>query len=230
MKLLLVEDDPMVARGLSMCLQQADFEVRWVESAELAIECASAEFFDAAVFDLGLPGLDGVGLIRTLRAKGFAWPILVLTARDALKDRVDGLDAGADDYMIKPFEAPELLARLRALLRRSQADNSSILNYLDLNMDLAHRVVRVTTQDQHGALELALSPREWLVLENLLRIAPKPISKDRLLDQLQAAGGDITPNALEVYVSRLRSKLENSEVTIAHVRGFGYRLIAMSAE
>ena len=135
-----------------------------------------------------------------------------------LQDRVQGLDLGADDYMLKPFELPELLARLRALLRRSQAATSAVLGFGPLEMDTAHRQVRVA-----GTL-LELGPREWTVLEYLLLQAPKPAAKDKLLQALTGWDKEITPNAIEVYISRLRSKLEPSGVVLRAIRGFGYRL------
>jgi DNA-binding response OmpR family regulator len=152
-------------------------------------------------------------------------PVLILTARDALHDRVQGLDLGADDYMLKPFELPELLARLRALLRRSQAATSAVLGLGPLEMDTAQR--RVTLAGQ----PMELGPREWTVLEYLLLQAPKPAAKDKLLAALTGWDKEITPNAIEVYVSRLRAKLEPAGVALRSIRGFGYRLelVALSA-
>jgi DNA-binding response OmpR family regulator len=229
---LLVEDDPMVASGVQMCLGQDDFSVVWVQSAEQALHAvrdagdACADAFDVAVFDLGLPGLDGIGLIRTLRSQRVPWPFLILTARDAVQDRVQGLDAGADDYMVKPFEAPELLARLRALLRRSQAACTAKLAFGPLVMDTAHR--RVTGQlPGCEEQELDIGPREWVVLEQLLRTMPKAVSKETLLQAMSSLNPDLTPNAVEVYISRLRAKVERAGVSIAHVRGYGYRLQEM---
>lgn len=223
MKLLLVEDDAMVARGVMMCLQQADFEVTWAGSAEQALHEIDEAGFAVSVIDLGLPVTDGIALIGQLRARRIAWPILILTARDALDERVRGLDAGADDYMIKPFEAPELLARLRALLRRSQADTSAVFSFAGLSMDLAHRKVQVR-QGCGGVQELQLSPKEWMVLEYMLKQLPKAVSKERLLEQLIGESSDLTPNAVEVYVSRLRAKIACAGVGITHVRGYGYRI------
>lgn len=144
--------------------------------------------------------------------------MLILTARDALHDRVQGLDLGADDYMLKPFELPELLARLRALLRRSQAATSAVLSFGPLEMDTAQRRVQLA-----GAV-LELGPREWTVLEYLLLQAPKPAAKDKLLAALTGWDKEITPNAIEVYVSRLRAKLEPAGIQLRSIRGFGYRL------
>ncbi len=218
MRLLLVEDDVMVASGIKLGLCDAGYAVDWVGSAERALEAAHAEAFDAAIVDIGLPKMDGLALTAALRAAGRTFPVLILTARDALQDRVQGLDLGADDYMLKPFELPELLARLRALLRRSQAATSAVLGFGPLEMDTAHRQVHVA-----GTL-LELGPREWTVLEYLLLQAPKPAAKDKLLQALTGWDKEITPNAIEVYISRLRSKLEPSGVVLRAIRGFGYRL------
>jgi DNA-binding response OmpR family regulator len=151
-------------------------------------------------------------------------PVLILTARDALHDRVQGLDLGADDYMVKPFELPELLARLRALLRRSQAANSAVLNFGPLELDTANRWVGIRLQPDAPLQPIELGPREWTVLEYLMVHAPKPASKDKLLQALTGWDKEITPNAVEVYVSRLRGKLEPHGVALRSIRGFGYRL------
>ena len=218
MRLLLVEDDVMVASGIKLGLSDAGYSVDWVGSAERAEQALERESFDAAILDIGLPGLDGLQLTQRLRARGLAMPVLILTARDALSDRVQGLDLGADDYMVKPFELPELLARLRALLRRSQAATSAVLSFGALEMDTAQR--RVTLAGQ----PLELGPREWTVLEYLLINAPKPASKDKLLQALTGWDKEITPNAIEVYISRLRAKLDPAGVALRAIRGFGYRL------
>ena len=159
-----------------------------------------------------------------------AVPVLMLTARDALQDRVQGLDLGADDYMLKPFELPELLARLRALLRRSQAATTAVLTFGPLELDTANHCAGIRSEDGDGEASLSrwqpieLGPREWTVLEYLLIHAPKPASKDKLLQALTGWDKEITPNAVEVYVSRLRGKLEPHGVALRSIRGFGYRL------
>lgn len=218
MRLLLVEDDVMVASGIKLGLCDAGYTVDWVGSGERAEQALDRESFDLAIVDIGLPGIDGLELTRRLRERGLAMPVLILTARDALHDRVQGLDLGADDYMVKPFELPELLARLRALLRRSQAATSAVLSFGPLEMDTAHR--RVTLAGQ----VMDIGPREWTVLEYLLMQAPKPAAKDKLLAALTGWDKEITPNAIEVYVSRLRGKLEPAGILLRAIRGFGYRL------
>jgi DNA-binding response OmpR family regulator len=226
MRLLLVEDDVMVASGIKLGLTDAGYAVDWVGSAERALEVTEAETFDVAVIDIGLPHMDGLALTQALRKAGHAMPVLILTARDALQDRVQGLDRGADDYMVKPFELPELLARLRALLRRSQAATSAVLAFGPLELDTAQRraSIRPAGAADSACIALELGPREWTVMEYLLLQAPKPANKEKLLQALTGWDREITPNAVEVYISRLRSKLEPHGLVLRSIRGFGYRL------
>jgi DNA-binding response OmpR family regulator len=218
MRLLLVEDDVMVAGGIKLGLTGAGYAVDWVGSAERALEALRTEAFDAAIIDIGLPCMDGLELTARLRNDGHTLPVLMLTARDALLDRVQGLDQGADDYMLKPFELPELLARLRALLRRSQAATSAVLRFGALELDTALRRAQVEGQT------VELGPREWAVLQYLMVHAPKPASKDKLLQALTGWDQGMTPNAIEVYMSRLRAKLAPHGIVLRSIRGFGYRL------
>jgi DNA-binding response OmpR family regulator len=195
------------------------------------LEVTLSDTFDIAVIDIGLPALNGLELTQALRTAGHTMPVLILTARDALQDRVQGLDNGADDYMIKPFELPELLARLRALLRRSQAATSAVLRFGPLELDTALRQASIQVQTDGSAGEitlikqpLELGPREWTVMEYLMLQAPKPANKDKLLQALTGWDKEITPNAVEVYISRLRAKLEPHGIALRSIRGFGYRL------
>ncbi|MDZ7938362.1 MAG: response regulator transcription factor [Rhodoferax sp.] len=230
MRLLLVEDDVMVASGIKLGLSDAGYAVDWVGSAERALEVTHAETFDVAVVDIGLPRMDGLALTDALRKAGHSMPVLILTARDALQDRVQGLDMGADDYMVKPFELPELLARLRALLRRSQAATSATLSFGPLELDTAQRLACIRTEGAVGAsVPIELGPREWTVMEYLLLQAPKPANKDKLLQALTGWDKEITPNAVEVYISRLRGKLEPHGIALRSIRGFGYRLELVAA-
>jgi len=232
MRLLLVEDDIMVASGIKLGLADAGYAVDWVGSGERAEEVLQRESFDVAIVDIGLPGMDGLELTRRLRRPEMAshdMPVLILTARDALHDRVQGLDLGADDYMVKPFELPELLARLRALLRRSQAATTAVLTFGPLELDTANRRVGIRHEGEGALVPIELGPREWTVLEYLLIHAPKPASKDKLLQALTGWDKEITPNAVEVYVSRLRGKLEPHGVALRSIRGFGYRLEVQQA-
>ncbi len=222
MRLLLVEDDVMVASGVKLGLSGAGYAVDWVGSGERALEALERESFDAAIIDLGLPKMDGLELTQTMRKAGYTLPILILTARDALEDRVHGLDKGADDYMVKPFELPELLARLRALLRRSQAATSSSVTFGPITLDTAMR--QAHAQTAQGQLGIELGPREWTVLEYLMLQAPKPAAKEKILAALTGWDKEITANAVEVYISRLRGKLEPHGVALRSIRGFGYRL------
>ena len=231
MRLLLVEDDVMVASGIKLGLSDAGYAVDWVGSAERALEVLADESFDLAVIDIGLPGISGLELTQRLRRSNMdsaSMPILILTARDALLDRVQGLDMGADDYMVKPFELPELLARLRALARRSQAATTAVLSFGPLELETAARSGGARVPDDSAAgshlQPIDLGPREWTVLEYLLIHAPKPASKDKLLQALTGWDKEITPNAVEVYASRLRGKIEPFGVALRSIRGFGYRL------
>lgn len=219
MRLLIVEDDALVAEGLREGLVRSGFTVDHLVSAEQSeAQFAAGETFDLAIVDLGLPGLDGLSLIRNLRARGETLPILVLTARDALEDCVKGLDAGADDYMTKPFRLPELVARARALIRRAHAVASTRLRHGALELDTATRQVSLAGES------LELTQREWTILEMLMLESPKVISKNRLVQALAGWDKDMTPNAVEVHVSRLRAKLTGADIGIRTVRGIGYRL------
>ncbi|MES2480827.1 MAG: response regulator transcription factor [Pseudomonadota bacterium] len=232
MRLLLVEDDVMVASGIKLGLTDAGYAVDWVGSGERAEEVLKrGETFDAAIVDIGLPNMDGLELTRRLRKPEMAsaaMPVLILTARDALHDRVQGLDLGADDYMLKPFELPELLARLRALLRRSQAATTAVLSFGPVELDTATRRAGARKGEHFTTIELG--PREWTVMEYMLMNAPKPASKDKLLQALTGWDKEITPNAVEVYISRLRGKLEPHGVALRSIRGFGYRLEMIEAQ
>jgi DNA-binding response OmpR family regulator len=225
MRLLLVEDDVMVASGIKLGLTNAGYAVDWVGTAERAEEVLHKEVLDVAIIDIGLPQMDGLELTRRLRKADMAnpsMPVMILTARDALQDRVQGLDLGADDYMVKPYELPELLARLRALLRRSQAATSAVLGFGPIELDTANR--RAYAKRDGQEIPIDLGPREWTVMEYLLINAPKPASKEKLLQALTGWDKEITPNAVEVYISRLRGKLEPHGVALRSIRGFGYRL------
>lgn len=226
MRLLLVEDDVMVASGVKLGLSGAGYAVDWVGSGERALLALQQDGFDVAIIDLGLPKMDGLELTQLMRKSGHTLPILILTARDALEDRVHGLDYGADDYMVKPFELSELLARLRALLRRSQAATSSSVSFGPITLDTAMRQAHAQADPGKGAsvVPIELGPREWTVLEYLMLQAPKPAAKEKILVALTGWDKEITANAVEVYISRLRGKLEPHGVALRSIRGFGYRL------
>ena len=218
MRVLVVEDDLTLAAGLVEALEREGFRVDHLGAAEPAEGAFGLTAYDLAIVDIGLPGMDGLELIRRVRRRGTLTPILILTARDALDDRVGGLDAGGDDYLLKPFLLPELLARVRALIRRSRAAASLMLQVGELALDVqAHRATLLGE-----ALEL--TGREWNVLEQLALAVPRVVAKQKLADSLSQWDKEITPNAVEVYVSRLRGKLEPHGVALRSIRGFGYRL------
>lgn len=218
MRVLLVEDDAALAAGIVEGLERAGMSVDHLGAAEPAESALALTAYDLAIIDLGLPGMDGLELIRRVRRRKLTLPILILTARDGLDDRVKGLDIGADDYLVKPFLLPELQARARALIRRGGAATSSTLTIGPLTLDLGLRTASL------DGTELELTGREWDVLQHLMLAAPKVLSKKKLMESLSSWDSEISPNAIEIYVSRLRAKLADSGVTIRTVRGIGYRL------
>lgn len=217
MRVLVVEDDRVVGDAVQRALSLEGFAADHVESAEHARSALHAEAFDLAIVDIGLPREDGLQLVRELRRTGRNLPILMLTARDGLSDRVTALDLGADDYLTKPFQIAELLARCRALVRRANGVASTKVTLGSLELDLACRMASCA-----GA-PLDLTKREWSVLECLVLNAGRIVSKERLMSAVTSWSEDITPNAVEVYVSRVRSKLGDAAV-IRVIRGLGYRL------
>ncbi len=217
--LLLVEDDAVLADGLLRTLQAQDMQVELVGDGLAADTRLQGQPlpFSVIVLDIGLPGIDGFDVLRRLRARGTTLPVLLLTARDAVEDRVRGLEAGADDYLVKPFASAELVARIRALARRV-APPPAQLGLGQLSLDSATRRARV------GERVLELSAREWGVLEYLLQHAGRVVSKQQIIDAIAPWGDDLTLNAVEVYISRLRLKLDGAGVAIRTIRGFGYLL------
>jgi DNA-binding response OmpR family regulator len=220
MRILVVEDEPLVAQGLKQGLVQLGYTVELAGSAEEAESLVIAESFDIALVDIGLPKADGLHFIRQLRASGRKLPVLVLTARDGMEDTVRGLDAGADDYLTKPYRLPEVAARIRALIRRSHAITDACLRHNGLRLDTRSRLATL------NAAPLELTRREWAILELLLMASPNVVSKDKLVSNLAGWDKDITPNAIEVHVSRLRGKLSSGNVNIRTIRGIGYRVDA----
>ena len=217
MRLLIVEDDDIVADAITRGLAAADYSVYRVGSAEAAQAALLNEEFAMAVIDVGLPGADGLTLVRRLRSAGRTLPTLILTARCTLNDKVKALDLGADDFLSKPFEAAELAARCRALMRRSYGASSGIIKLNRMSVDLTGKQLRI------DETEVELTAREWLVLECLVRRVGLIVSKERLLQAVASPDHDITPNAVEVHVSRLRAKLGQAAL-IRSLRGLGYRL------
>jgi two-component system, OmpR family, response regulator len=216
-RILVVEDNELVADAIVRGLAMAGFAVDRAASSESASVALAAEHFDLALLDIGLPGADGLSLLRRLRSDGNTLPVMVLTARDTLAAKVEALDLGADDFLMKPFEQAELAARCRALIRRSNLSTSGQLSLGRMRIDVTGRQLHID-----GA-PVELTGREWLVLECLALNSNRVVSKDRLQHAIVSWDQAVTPNAVEVYVSRLRTKLANA-ATIRAVRGLGYRL------
>lgn len=216
MRILVVEDNELVADAIVRGLAMAGFAVDRTANAESASVALAAEHFDLALLDIGLPGADGLTLLRRLRSDGKTLPVMVLTARDTLAAKVEALDLGADDFLMKPFEQAELAARCRALIRRSNLSSSGQLSLGRMRIDVNGRQLHI------DGTPVELTGREWLVLECLVLNSNKVVSKDRLQQAIVNWDQAVTPNAVEVYVSRLRTKLANA-ATIRAVRGLGYR-------
>lgn len=214
MRLLLVEDDRMIGDNLRTALRQGGYAVDWVRDGRAADDTLSTERFDLILLDLGLPQRDGMEVLRNLRARGDRTPVIVLTARDALASRVLGLDAGADDYVVKPFELDELLARMRAVVRRQTGRAEPVIEVGGVTLDPATREVT------HDGVPLALSAREYAVLEALMMRPGAILSRAQLEDRLYGWGEELESNAISVYVHQLRRKL--GEGFIHTVRGVGY--------
>jgi DNA-binding response OmpR family regulator len=220
MRLLLVEDDTKAARVLTRGLQEEGFVVDTGHSGEIGSELARLNRYDAILLDWLLPGKDGLAVCRELRSAGVLVPILMLTARDSLTDRVAGLDTGADDYLTKPFAFEELLARLRALLRRGPSARAPVLRVDDLALDPATR--RVT----RGRAEIALTPKEYAILEILMRHAGETVTRRRIGEAVWEDDPECLTNLVDVHVSHLRRKIDGRPgLPLLHtVRGWGFRL------
>jgi two-component system OmpR family response regulator/two-component system response regulator QseB len=214
MRVLLVEDDALLGDGVRAGLAQAGFAVDWVRDGPEALDRLEAEPIAAVVLDLGLPGLSGLTVLRRLRARRSKVPVLILTARDAVDDRVTGLDAGADDYVVKPVDLAELAARLRALIRRASGEAAPALRRGALELDpAAHRVV-------FRGRPVELSAREFSLLHALMLSAGRVLSREQLEERLYPWGREIESNAVEVHVHHLRRKL--APALIRTIRGVGY--------
>ncbi len=216
MRILIVEDDPLLGDALKAGMEQRGFEPDWVKdgvAAEMALRTGS---FAAVVLDLGLPRLDGLQLLRRERTKGNRVPVLVLTARDAIDDRVKGFDTGADDYVVKPVDLDELAARLRALVRRSRGEPAPVLQISGVRLDPAARTVT------YEGRSIELQAREFNLLQELMLNAGRVLSREQLEERLYPWGEEVESNAVEVHVHHLRRKLAPS--LIRTVRGVGYVL------
>lgn len=218
MRILLVEDDETLGAGMAQSLTHAGYATDLTSNVADALHALTMENFDAIVLDLGLPDRDGYEVVRYLRQHGKSLPVLILTARDAVEDRVQGLDLGADDYVVKPIAMAELQARLRALIRRSSGASSPRFNIGRLQLDTPGKRAYVDGQ------ALDLSAREWSVLEYLATHSRRIISKEQLIQAITAWDQELSGNAIEAYIHRVRAKIEGSMVVIRTVRGLGYML------
>lgn len=214
MRLLLVEDDQMIGESLLDLLRAEHYAVDWVKDGETADTALRTQSYDLVLLDLGLPRRDGMEVLRSLRARKERIPVLIATARDSVQQRIEGLDAGADDYVLKPYDLDELLARIRALLRRAAGRAEPTYEYKDVSISPATREVMV------GAQPVVLSAREWAVLEPLLARPGMVLSRAQLEDKLYGWKDEISSNAVEVYIHGLRKKLGAD--LIQNVRGVGY--------
>ena len=215
MRILVVEDDSLLAQGLTRILTRAGHAVDKAETGVQADKALRAASYDLVVLDIGLPDIDGFEVLRRLRLRHAAANVLVLTARDAVEDRVHGLDLGADDYLTKPFSVTEFEARVRALLRRTSLPASAV-SVGRLNVDVEAKRVRI------NGTPIELTVREWALLELFMARPGRVLSKEQIAQQLADYDSQLTTNAVEVYVSRLRAKIEMAGVRIRTVRGFGY--------
>jgi two-component system OmpR family response regulator len=214
MRLLLVEDDTMIGEAVLDALRADHYAVDWVRDGDMADTALRTENYDLVLLDLGLPGRGGLDVLRSLRARRNTVPVLIATARDAIGDRIAGLDAGADDYVVKPFDVDELLARIRALIRRSAGRAEPVFSHMGVTLNPATREAAVNGET------VSLSAREWAVLEPMLQRPGVVFSRAQLEQKLYGWKDDISSNAVEVYVHGLRKKLGSD--MIQTVRGLGY--------
>ncbi|QNP57781.1 response regulator transcription factor [Paenacidovorax monticola] len=214
MRLLLVEDDAMIGETVRDLLRGEHYAVDWATDGDMADAALHAQAYDLVLLDLGLPRRDGLAVLRALRARKDRTPVLVATARDGVAQRIEGLDAGADDYVLKPYDLDELLARIRALLRRAAGRAEPVYEHQGVSINPATREVLV------GGAPVVLSAREWAVLEPLLARPGMVLSRQQLEDKLYGWGDEVSSNAVEVYIHGLRKKLGAG--LLLNVRGVGY--------
>ena len=216
MRILLVDDDSALCLGVSRAFEREGWRVDVLGDGQQARAEGLAVPYDLAVLDLGLPRRDGMEVLRHWRSRGARLPVLLLTARDDLSDRVQGLDAGADDYLVKPFDVPELVARVRALKRRADGRVDEVLTVGDLTLDVAHRELT------HRGERVRMSPREIALTQLLMQRAGRVVPKESIISTLSSWESDFSENSVEVYVHRLRKRFAELGVVIKTVRGFGY--------
>ena len=218
MKILLVEDDAALGHAMSTSLNKAGYSVNWAHDGFEADVALHDFVYDAVILDLGLPRIDGFEVLKRMRARKVTEPVIILTARDDLDDRVRGLDLGADDYLTKPFKLPELEARLRAQIRRNNSILGSTIEYGPLVLNITDKMLIVNGET------MPLSPREFSVLEMLLTRVGRVVSKDAIIDALSKWDEGVGNNAIEVYIHRIRKKLEPLGINVLTIRGLGYLL------
>jgi two-component system, OmpR family, response regulator QseB len=216
MKILLIEDDAMIGRAVHQGLVQAGFAVDWVTDGREAELSLAHDVYDLAILDLGLPKVDGMALLAMLRSQGNSMPVLIASARDTVRDRIAGLEAGADDYVLKPFDLDELVARVRALLRRHAGSGSPLLKVGTLVLDPVHKSV------MQGATLIDLSAKEFAVLEALMQRPGAVLSRAKLEESVYGWHQEVGSNTIEVHLHNLRKKLGSD--AIKNVRGVGYRV------
>lgn len=218
MRILLVEDDAALGHAMSTSLNRAGYTVTWAHDGHEADIALHDHVFDAVILDLGLPHIDGFEVLRRMRGRKVMSPVIILTARDDLDDRVKGLDLGADDYLTKPFKLPELEARLRAQIRRNNVTLASTIEYGPLVLNISDKMLTVNGE------QMLLSPREFSVLEMLLSRVGRVVSKEAIVEALCRWDEGVGNNAIEVYIHRIRKKLEPIGINVLTIRGLGYLL------
>ncbi len=216
MRVLLIEDDPMIGKAVLQGMRNASFSVDWVQRASAAEQALSTDVYALVILDLGLPGKDGLQILKKLREQGSATPVVIATARDAVADRINGLNLGADDYVVKPFDLHELIARVRAVLRRHAGSGNPVLEFGGLLLDPIHKTV------SRAGVPLDVSRREFAILEILMRNPGAVVSRELLEDSVYGWGEEVGSNAVEVHLHNLRKKLGPER--IKNVRGVGYRI------
>jgi two-component system response regulator TctD len=219
MRILLIEDTEDVGEAIVARLERIGHAVDWELDGACAMEVIRAAAYDLVILDVMLPGVDGFTILQQMRSKGATTPVLVLTARSRVEDRVDALDLGADDYLVKPFDFRELEARVRALIRRNSGEATNLLRCGDITIDRLTRMVRIADREVH------LKRREMTLLEILSARPGRVFGKDELLDRMFGHDEAPGPNAVELYIGRLRRKIEGAQAQIVTVRGFGYQMV-----
>jgi DNA-binding response OmpR family regulator len=217
-KILLVEDDAALGHAMSTALNRAGYAVNWAHDGYEADIALHDSVYDAVILDLGLPKIDGFEVLKRMRDRKVTAPVIILTARDDLDDRIKGLDLGADDYLTKPFKLPELEARLRAQIRRNNAILASTIEYGPLVLNITDKVLTMNGE------QMLLSPREFSVLEMLLSRVGRVVSKEAIVESLCKWDEGVGNNAIEVYIHRIRKKLEPIGINVLTIRGLGYLL------